>query len=134
MAPDLFTGGGADASSDVYAAGTTLYHLLTRKYPYGEIEPFQHPRFGDPVPPTRYRPDIPGWLEAVLLKAVAREKKARFETAEELLLALERGEHLPVTVPARTPLAARDPVLFWRSMAAGLFVASLLLLYLLVAR
>ncbi|MBI1965045.1 MAG: bifunctional protein-serine/threonine kinase/phosphatase [Betaproteobacteria bacterium] len=134
MAPELFAGGSADASSDLYATGITLYHLLTRKYPYGEVEPFQHPRFGDPVPPTRYRPDIPKWLEAVLLKAVAREKKLRFETAEELLLALERGERLPVTVPGRTPLAGRDPVLFWRSVAAGLFVLSLLLLYLLVAR
>jgi protein phosphatase len=134
MAPELFSGGIADASSDLYAAGTTLYHLLTRRYPYGEVEPFQHPRFGDPVPPTRYRPDIPGWLEAVLLKAVAREKKARFETAEELLLALERGERLPVTIPGRTPLAERDPVLFWRSMAGGLLVVSFLLLYLLVAR
>ena len=36
--------------------GVTLYHLLTRKYPYGEIEPFQTPRFGEPIPPTRYRP------------------------------------------------------------------------------
>jgi len=134
MAPELFTGGSADASSDLYAAGTTLYHLLTRKYPYGEVEPFQHPRFGDPVPPTRYRPDIPGWLEAVLLKAVARDEQVRFETAEELLIALERGERLPVTIPARTPLAGRDPVLFWRSIAAGLLVTSLLLLYLLVAR
>ncbi len=32
---------------DLYAAGVTLYHLLTRKYPYGEIEPFQKPKFGE---------------------------------------------------------------------------------------
>jgi len=43
-----------------------------RKYPYGEIEPFQHPRFGEPMAPTRYRPDIPGWLDNVLLKAVSK--------------------------------------------------------------
>jgi len=83
----------ASASSDLYACGVTLYELLTRKYPYGEVEPFQRPRFGEPVPPTRYRPDTPAWLEAVLLKACARDAKERFETAEEFLLALERGAH-----------------------------------------
>jgi protein phosphatase len=36
----------------------------------------------------------------VLLKAVARDPKARFETAEEFLLALERGAHRPSSYPA----------------------------------
>jgi protein phosphatase len=75
MAPELFAGEVASAQSDLYAAGVTLYYLLTRHYPYGEIEPFQRPRFGDPVSPTRYRPDIPQWLENILLKAVARDPK-----------------------------------------------------------
>jgi protein phosphatase len=69
LAPELFGQGRAGPSTDLYAAGVTLYHLLTRKYPYGEVEPFQHPRFGEPAPPSRYRPDIPAWLENVLLKA-----------------------------------------------------------------
>lgn len=62
MAPELYAGAAPDAGFDLYAAGVTLYHLLTRKYPYGEIEPFQTPRFGEPLRPTRWRPDIPGWL------------------------------------------------------------------------
>ena len=68
MAPELFSGTSATPASDLYSAGVSVYHLLTRKYPYGEIEPFQHPRFGDPVPPSRYRPDIPPWLENIILK------------------------------------------------------------------
>ena len=134
MAPELFEGAGANAATDLYAVGVTMYHLLTRKYPYGEVEPFQHPRFGDPLPPTRFRPDVPKWLEAILLKAVARDPKLRFETAEEMLLALERGERSPLAAPRRTPLAARDPVAFWRSLAVALLVINLLLLYLLIAR
>jgi len=81
----------------------------------------------------RYRPDIPRWLEALLLKAVARDKKLRFETAEEFLLALERGETRPLTPPPRTPLAVRDPLLLWRSLAAESVILNLLLLYLLWA-
>lgn len=134
MAPELLAGESASAKSDLYAAGVTLYHLLTRRYPYGEVEPFQHPRFGDAVPPSRYRPDIPRWLDLLILKAVARDKKLRFETAEEFRLALERGEHRPVLPLPRTPLAAREPLWLWRSLAIASVVVNLLLLYWLLLR
>ncbi|HKY02981.1 MAG TPA: bifunctional protein-serine/threonine kinase/phosphatase [Burkholderiales bacterium] len=133
MAPELIGGDAPHVQSDLYAAGVTLYHLLTRKYPYGEIEPFQHPRFGEPTPPSRYRPDVPYWLEAILLKAVARERKLRFETAEEFLLALERGENQTTTAPPRTPIA-RDPLRLWKSIATAAIILNLLLLYLLAVR
>ncbi len=132
MAPELFSGEEAAARHDLYAAGVTLYHLLTRKYPYGEVEPFQHPRFGEPVAPTRYRPDIPGWLENVLLKAVTKDPKHRFETAEEFLLALERGANRPVSRPRITPLALRNPVLTWRIIAGVSILLNLLLLMMLM--
>ena len=134
MAPELLAGESASAKSDLYAAGVTLYHLLTRRYPYGEVEPFQHPRFGDAVPPSRYRPDIPRWLDLLILKAVARDKKLRFETAEELRLALERGEHRPVLPLPRTPLTAREPLWLWRSLAIASVVVTLLLIYWLLLR
>lgn len=133
MAPELFGGEAANEQSDLYAAGVTLYHLLTRKYPYGEIEPFQHPRFGEPVPPTRYRPDIPQWLENIILKAVARDREQRFETAEEMLLALEQGEMKPLAAPLATPLLARDATAVWKFVALLSVVVNLLLIYLLVA-
>jgi len=133
MAPELFDGKAASVQTDVYAAGVTLYHLLTRKYPYGEIEPFQAPRFAEPVPPTRYRPDIPHWLENLLLRAVARDPAQRLETAEELLLALERGDVNGVSAPQRTPLLQR-PTTRWQAVALGLLVMNLLLLYLLLMR
>lgn len=131
MAPELFAGEQATAQSDLYAAGVSLYYLLTRKYPYGEIEPFQHPRFGDPIPPTRYRPDIPRWLENILLKSVARDKEQRFETAEEFLLALERGERQPILPPQRTPLAGRCSG--WQTVMVISLLLNLLLVYLLLA-
>jgi protein phosphatase len=131
MAPEMFDGEAATPQTDLYAAGVTLYHLLTRKYPYGEIEPFQHPRFGEPVPPSRYRPDIPGWLENVMLRAAARNPKNRFETAEEMRLALERGGSQAVSRPLPTPLAERNPLRLWQTAAALSLIANLLLLWLL---
>ena len=133
MAPELIAGEAASVQSELYAAGVTLYYLLTRKYPYGEVEPFQHPRFGDPVPPTRYRPEIPHWLENMLLKAVARDPRARFETAEEMLLALEQGERRPLDAPRRTPLLERDPMRVWQMLALFSIALNLMLIYLMVA-
>jgi protein phosphatase len=132
MAPELFSGGAAGWPSDLYAAGVTLYQVLTRKYPYGEVEPFQHPHFGEPIPPSRIRTDIPAWLENVLLKAVARDPAARFETAEELLLALERGDASGITA-RRIPLAESNPLILWQGLTAISVVLNLLLLYLLLA-
>jgi serine/threonine protein kinase len=134
LAPEQFDNAPPSRQTDVYAAGVTLYMMLTRHYPYGEIEPFQRPRFGEPVPPSRYRPDIPLWLENVLLKAVARDPADRFETAEEFLLALERGATRPLAAPPAKPLAQRDPLLVWRTIAIASVVLNLLLLYLIVMR
>lgn len=134
LAPEQFDSGPPSRQTDLYAAGVTLYLLLTRHYPYGEIEPFQRPRFGEPVPPSRYRPDIPLWFENVLLKAVARDPANRFETAEEFLLALERGASHPLAAPAATPLAKRDPASLWRAVAVVSIVLNLLMLYLIVVR
>ncbi len=133
MAPEQYSGTAANEQGDIYAAGVTLYHLLTRKYPYGEIEPFQNPRFGEPVPPTRYRPDIPQWLENVILKATARDREKRFETIEEMLLALEQGEMKPLAPMAATPLIERCTPAVWKMLALLSFMLNLLLLYLLLA-
>ncbi len=134
LAPEQFSHAPPSRQTDLYAAGVTLYLLLTRHYPYGEIEPFQHPRFSDPVRPSRYRPDTPPWLENVLLKAVAREPADRFETAEEFLLVLERGATAPLTPPIPLPLAKRHGAALWRTVMAVSIVLNLLLLYLLVMR
>lgn len=131
MAPELFAGSPASPSSDLYACGVTMYELLTRKYPYGEIEPFQRPYFGAPVSPVRYRPDTPAWLEAVLLKACARAPSERFETAEEFLLALERGASRPLATRRHVPLVERNPRLALKLVAGASLLLNLLLLFLL---
>lgn len=132
MAPELFAGGQASVGSDLYSVGVTLYRLLTRRYPYGEIEPFQHPRFGEPVAPSRYRPDIPQWLENIVLKAVQQTADLRFETAEEMLLALEHGELKPIQPPARTPLIARSGLMKWQWIALLSLLMNFFLIYLLL--
>ena len=132
MAPELFEKPEPQPGHDLYAAGVVLYHLLTRKYPYGEIEPFQTPKFTEPVRPTRWRPEIPGWLENILLKAVSKEAKERFETAEEFILALERGATRPLAAPSRQALAQRNPLKLWKIVAALSIVLNFVLLLILL--
>jgi serine/threonine protein phosphatase PrpC len=129
------TGGDAieelpDAQSDLFALGVTLYQLLTTRLPYGEVLPYQAGRYyRDPVAPSRINPEVPIWLDHVVLKAVARDRRRRFETAEELLLALERGASRPLTAPQGTPLIERDPVMLWKLLFAVSVVVNVLLIY-----
>ncbi|MFN6997373.1 MAG: protein kinase domain-containing protein, partial [Aquincola tertiaricarbonis] len=120
MNPEQWEGAAADAGSDLFALGVTLYQWLGGRLPYGEIEPWQAGRYRrDPRALSRLRPEVPMWLDHLVLKAVARDPRQRFETAEELVLALERGaarsagggSHLGA--PPATPLALRDPAALW---------------------
>lgn len=124
----------ADEGSDVFALGVTLYLWLTTKLPYGEIEPYQAQRYRrDPKPPSRLRPDVPIWLDQVVLKAVAIERAARFESAEELVLALERGASRPLGAAGATPLLARDPTALWKIALGVSVLFNALLIYWLLA-
>lgn len=116
IAPEAFDSAPPNAQQDLYSAGVTLYFLLTGHYPYGEVEAFQHPRFGNPIPATRYRPDVPDWLEQVLSKAIAADPAKRYETAEEWLLGLEYGELNTLKTKPR-PLLEREPLKVWRTVA-----------------
>jgi serine/threonine protein phosphatase PrpC len=119
-----------DAQSDLFALGVTLYQLLTARLPYGEVLPYQSGRYyRDPVAPSRTRPEVPIWLDHIVLKAVARDKRQRFETAEELLLALERGASRPLTAPQASPLMQRDPTAVWKLALGVSLLFNFLLVY-----
>ena len=119
-----------DAQSDLFALGVTLYQLLAARLPYGEVLPYQAGRYyRDPVAPSRINPEVPIWLDHIVLKAVARDKRRRFETAEELLLALERGASRPLTAPQATPLIQRDPVVLWKLLLGVSVLVNVLLIY-----
>jgi serine/threonine protein phosphatase PrpC len=119
----------ADAGSDLFALGVTLYQALTRRLPYGEIEPYQLARYRrEPASVSRLQPSVPMPLDRLVMKAVAREARLRFETADELLLALERlaARDQPLQ---RAPRPPRDAALTWQ-IAFGI---SALLNFLLIA-
>ncbi|WP_336335038.1 bifunctional protein-serine/threonine kinase/phosphatase [Pseudomonas putida] len=127
IAPEAFDGQPPSPRQDLYAVGVTLYHLLTGHYPYGEVEAFQRPRFGQPVNAARYRPDLPEWLQHNLQQAVAADPAQRFETAEHWLLLLERGDRQELPSRPR-PLLEREPLKVWRTLALLSLLFNLILL------
>jgi serine/threonine protein phosphatase PrpC len=122
MAPELFDGKGGDELSDLFALGVTLFRSFTGgAYPYGEVEPFSHPRFTKPAPLSRYRPDLPSWLDSTLAKAFAPEPAERFGDVLELAFELESGPAAGEAPPRRPlPLYQRNPLAFWQFTAAAL--------------
>jgi serine/threonine protein kinase len=130
MAPELFGGAPGDERSDQFAAGVTLYRTFTGHYPYGEIEPFSKPRFTTPAPLTRYRPDLPAWLELFVARAIAVDPAKRFGDMIEFVMELDgslaRGAQV---IAQRQSLYERNPLRFWQVIAALLLLALLVSLF-----
>jgi serine/threonine protein phosphatase PrpC len=133
IAPESFSGASPAPQQDLYAIGVTLYYLLTGQYPYGEVEAFQRPRFGSPVPASRYRPDVPDWLDLTLSTALDPDPARRYETAEQWLLELEQAEHRPASARPR-PLLEREPLKVWRTVALASLCCNLAALLVWLAR
>lgn len=90
--PEQIYGEQPDERSDLYAMGVTLYEMLTGKLP---IEGANYPQVIAahlqhlPVPPHVVNPRIPEGLSAVVMKALVKEKRDRWQTAKAFLGALD---------------------------------------------
>src|SRR5262249_61062209 len=90
---------------------------------------FPRPRFGKPAPLSRYRPDLPAWLDAVIGKALAVDRTQRFGDVIEFAHELENGAMWAKPAAATKPaLYDRNPLLFWKLLSAGLIVLVIVLL------
>jgi serine/threonine protein phosphatase PrpC len=124
MAPELLSGAIGDERSDQFALGVTIYRMFTGEYPYGEIEAFSHPRFKRATPLTKFRPDLPAWLDEALARATAANPDERFGDVSEFIFALEHGAiRAAPASPRRLPLYERNPLLVWKIIAALLAIA-----------
>jgi serine/threonine protein kinase len=124
MAPERFHGE-ADARSDVYSLGLTLYELLTLRPAYEHPNPtvlMRRIAEEQPIGPRALNPAIPRDLETIVLKAVAREPAHRYPSAAALADDLGRFlEDRPI-LARRLNVAER----LWRWSRRNRLVASLI--------
>jgi formylglycine-generating enzyme required for sulfatase activity len=87
MSPEQCRGEDLDPRSDVYSLGVILYQLLTGRVPFDGESPIavvlKH-NTERPRPLRAYRPDMPPEIEGVVLRALAKKKEDRQETAIQL--------------------------------------------------
>jgi len=91
LSPEQGTGKPIDNRSDIYSLGIVLYQMLTGSVPFSGSSPvaiaIKHAM--EPPPPITLRnPDIPADIEAVVLKAIAKNPEERYSSAREMAQAL----------------------------------------------
>ena len=98
-------------ASDIYATGVLLYRMLAGRFPFSGDHSAaiaaQHQQ-QPPQPPSDLRPDIPAWLDAVVLRALAKQPAERFPSAGAMRAALLDGTPAETNQPTR-PVAATTP-------------------------
>jgi eukaryotic-like serine/threonine-protein kinase len=111
ISPEQARGEQADARSDLYATGCVLYEMLTGRPPFvGESlvsVAVSHVR-EMPTPPSALDPSIPSDVDAIVMKALAKDRLERYQSAFEMRADLERAAAgLPVAAAADTSAATQ---------------------------
>lgn len=115
MSPEQVQGQKIDSRADLFSVGIVLYQLLTDKRPFDGDNDFSiiHQIIGHtPPPPTSFNPRLPSAIDAVVARALAKDREQRFATARDFASALQsavrRAEDATV-VPAADPTKKTEP-------------------------
>lgn len=109
ISPEQVLGVRHDPRSDLFALGVALYHLATGQRPFGNPTSQRGLRrrlYQDPAPPRAVVPDLPRWLQEILLRCLEVDPDARHPSAAQLAFDLTHPEQVPLT--GRAGRARRD--------------------------
>ena len=106
FSPEQARGAAVDARSDIYSVGVVFYEMLTGKVPFTGDTPvaiaMQHLQTA-PIPPAEVNPSVSSALDFVVLHAMEKKPRRRYQSAEEMLRDVRLAMEHPDTI-----LAARE--------------------------
>jgi protein-serine/threonine kinase len=100
ISPEQVVRNRTDPRSDLFALGVVLYALATGERPFGApttLAGLRRRLYEEPPPPRSLRPDIPPWLQEVLLRCLEVDPKHRYASAAQLAFDLAHPEDVALT-------------------------------------
>ena len=135
LSPEQARGQATDPRSDVYAVGLMLYEMLTGRRPPGDgiALPLALRESGERCPPpSRFAPEIPAALDAVVMRCLEREPVRRYASARDVEQALGQAGTALSSGSAPLPLARRSRS--WTAVGAAVVAAAAVAAVLLAQR
>jgi serine/threonine protein phosphatase PrpC len=114
LAPERFHHAPISERTEIFAVGVTLYLALVGAYPYGEIERFQTPAFHAAKAPERLNPNIPPWLDSLILRAIAVDPALRYQHYSEVAFDLANPGKVEPFFQTKTAILGVDRLVFYK--------------------